>query len=87
MTDHYDNHQCPNADNYNLAQLEQMLLDDLSNIIARHANWLDGRTFQRLCQRVTEAHFERSDLDIVVNHQEALSLNLIVSAALDKAAK
>ncbi|MFU2988837.1 hypothetical protein ACOAOY_11870 [Pseudomonas aeruginosa] len=31
---------------------ENEILDSLGRIISTHADWLDGRTFQRLCQQV-----------------------------------
>lgn len=42
---------------------EQDIEDRLSLVIAKHADWLDGRTFQRLALRVARAYFEEDDLD------------------------
>ncbi|MEE2474289.1 hypothetical protein [Pseudomonas aeruginosa] len=47
------NHQC-NA-----------VIDAIGEIIGKNADWLDGRTFQRLCQQVARAYFEEQDLDDV----------------------
>ncbi|AOX29896.1 hypothetical protein C0053_05925 [Pseudomonas aeruginosa] len=44
---------------------ENEILDSLGRIISTHADWLDGRTFQRLCQQVARAYFEEQDLDDV----------------------
>ncbi|HGK8909609.1 TPA: hypothetical protein ACKAE1_002687 [Pseudomonas aeruginosa] len=41
------------------------ILDSLGRIISTHADWLDGRTFQRLCQQAARAYFEDQDLDDV----------------------
>jgi hypothetical protein len=45
---------------------EHDILHRLSLIVAKHADWLDGRTFQRLCQQVAEAYFEEGDRDRLV---------------------
>lgn len=42
---------------------ENEILDSLGRIIGPHADWLDGRTFQRLCQQAAHAYFEEQDLD------------------------
>lgn len=42
---------------------ENEILDSLGRIISTHADWLDGCTFQRLCQQVARAYFEEQDLD------------------------
>ena len=52
---------------------EQDILNDLGRIIGRHADWLSGRDFQRLCQRAAEAHFEADDLDQLGTVQEFTS--------------
>lgn len=44
-------------------QREDQLVSELSNCIARHAEWLDGRTFQRAAERVARGYFESDDLD------------------------
>ena len=31
---------------------------ELSNIIARHAEWLDGPTFVRLCEQTARGYFD-----------------------------
>lgn len=38
------------------------LENELSAAVGRHADWLDGRTFQRVLMRVAEAHFDVDDL-------------------------
>ncbi|HCW0336151.1 TPA: hypothetical protein SMO35_001252 [Pseudomonas aeruginosa] len=45
---------------------ENEILDSLGRIISTHADWLDGCTFQRLCQQVARAYFEEQDLDSLV---------------------
>lgn len=49
---------------------EQDILSDLGCIIGRHADWLSGREFQRLCQQAAEAYFEADDLDQLGTAQE-----------------
>ncbi|EML4273899.1 hypothetical protein ACFZOW_30045 [Pseudomonas aeruginosa] len=44
---------------------ENEILDSLGRIISMHADWLDGCTFQRLCQQAAHAYFEEQDLDDV----------------------
>lgn len=48
-----------------MSDRENQLVSELSNCIARHACWLDGRTFQKLAQRVAEGYFDSDDLDRV----------------------
>ncbi|MFZ3206396.1 MAG: hypothetical protein WA161_21355 [Pseudomonas sp.] len=43
--------------------LEDQLVGELSNLIAKHAEHLDGRTFQRAAERVARGYFEGDDLD------------------------
>lgn len=45
------------------ADKKTTLIDDLTNIVGRHADWLDGRTFQQACMTVAEGYFEDEDLD------------------------
>lgn len=45
------------------ADKKTTLIDDLTNIVGRHADWLGGREFQQACQTVAEAFFEDEDLD------------------------
>ncbi|HHK2986700.1 TPA: hypothetical protein ACQROE_001514 [Pseudomonas aeruginosa] len=42
---------------------ENEILDSLGRVIGTHADWLGGRTFQRLCQQAARAYFEEQDLD------------------------
>lgn len=42
---------------------ENQLIDGLCVLIFQHSDWLDGRTFQRLAERVARANFEEDDLD------------------------
>lgn len=42
---------------------EEQLVDGLCVLIFQHADWLDGRTFQRVAERVARANFEEDDLD------------------------
>lgn len=44
-------------------QREERLVYELSNCIARHADWLSGRDFQRIAERVARGCFEESDLN------------------------
>jgi hypothetical protein len=53
---------------------EQDVIRSLGRIIGRHADWLDGRTFQRLCGQAAGAYFEPADLDREVTHAEAPAL-------------
>jgi hypothetical protein len=63
MTDKSDAElNLPSLDTHSEAELLNMLESDLSNLTAKHSTWLDGKTFQQLCQRVAEAYFEQSDL-------------------------
>ncbi|MCK0537137.1 hypothetical protein [Alcanivorax quisquiliarum] len=37
---------------------ENEILNELANIIARHADWLDGPTFMRLCEQTARGYFD-----------------------------
>lgn len=41
---------------------EAQLQSDLEAVIAKHADWMDGRTWQRLAQLVACGHFAADDL-------------------------
>lgn len=43
----------------------EQLVNEISNLVGKHADWLDGRTFQRLAERVARGYFEGDDLDRV----------------------
>lgn len=49
---------------------EERLVNELSNCIARHADWLSGRDFQRIADRVARGYFEAADLDQLGTAQE-----------------
>lgn len=51
---------------------EERLANELSNCIARHADWLSGRDFQRVTQRVAAAYFEADDLDELCRPEDFL---------------
>ena len=55
--------------------MSKELTDDLARVIARHAGWLDGRTWQRVCHEVAEGYFEADDLAPTVN-MEALAAEI-----------
>ncbi|MNF96231.1 hypothetical protein D3C84_790140 [compost metagenome] len=42
---------------------EQDVIQALARIIAQNADWLDGRTFQRLALHTARSYFEEGDLD------------------------
>lgn len=42
---------------------EEQLVNEISNLVGKHADWLDGRTFQRVAERVARGYFESDDLD------------------------
>lgn len=42
---------------------EKDVIDALGRIIAQNADWLDGRTFQRLALEAADAYFEEGDTD------------------------
>lgn len=42
---------------------KQDVLDAMSRIIGQNADWLDGRTFQRLALTAARGDFEEDDLD------------------------
>lgn len=44
-------------------QNKQDILEAMSRIIAQYADWLDGRTFQRLALTAARGYFEEDDLD------------------------
>lgn len=44
---------------------EKQLEDELSNLIAQHSNWLDGRTFQKVAMQIAAGFFSEDDLDPV----------------------
>jgi hypothetical protein len=46
-----------------ISQLES----DLANLIAKHADWLIGRQFQKAALEMADAHFAPSDLDGYIN--------------------
>ena len=49
---------------------EERLVNELSNCIARHADWLSGRDFQRIAERVARSNFTEDDLDQLGTAQE-----------------
>ena len=49
---------------------EERLVNELSNCIARHADWLSGRDFQRIADRVARGYFEESDLDTYLTAED-----------------
>lgn len=51
------------------------LTDDLARVIARHAGWLDGRTWQQACHEAAEGYFEADDLAPMVD-LEALATEI-----------
>ncbi|WP_068826742.1 hypothetical protein [Pseudomonas sp. BMS12] len=59
---------------------EERLVYELSNCIARHADWLSGRDFQRIAERVARGYFAENDLDEYVTFEE-------LQRAFDEAAK
>ena len=58
----------------NRRENEAEILDALGRLIGQNADWLDGRTFQRLCGQAAGAYFEPADLDREVTHAEAPAL-------------
>ncbi len=52
---------------------EQEILVAFSNIIARHADWLSGRDFQRLAQISAEGYFDADDLDSLFTPEQFAS--------------
>lgn len=65
---------------------EHDLEHELSNLIGRHADWLDGRTWQRLTQQLAEGYFDVADLDRVqVLTPEEAELADALKAAMVKA--
>lgn len=51
---------------------KQDVIDAISRIISRHADWLDGRTFQRLALDASRAYFEEDDLDDYLNAEQGI---------------
>lgn len=67
------------------ADKENEVIDAMSNIIGRHANWLDGRTFQRLALITAEGYFSEDDLDEYSTAEDVLTvLTLAFKAGADE---
>lgn len=49
------------------------LIADLANVVGRHADWIDGRTWQDACSEVAAAYFEASDLREMVDAEALLT--------------
>jgi|GEM_PF-6343770 len=49
---------------------EHRVIDALGSLIATHAEWLDGRTFQRLTTQAAETYFPENDLDVFFSPEE-----------------
>ena len=48
--------------------------NELGDIVARHADWLDGPTFMRLCEQTARAYFD--DLPGMEDFAQALRKEL-----------
>lgn len=62
-----------------MSERMEQLRNDLAAVIARHAAWLDGRTFQEAALHVAGAYFPADDLADLVDVEalaEALSAEL-----------
>ena len=46
---------------------------DLAAVIAKHCDWLDGRTWQKVSAQMGEALFEAGDLDPQINVPELVA--------------
>lgn len=62
---------------------ENEILDSLGRIISTHADWLDGRTFQRLCQQAARAYFEVQDLDDVGTFDDLQKSAVLLGQAMN----
>jgi hypothetical protein len=58
----------------NRRENEAEILNALGRLIGQNADWIDGRTFQRLCGQAAGAYFEPADLGREVTHAEAPAL-------------
>ncbi|MDP3816686.1 hypothetical protein [Pseudomonas sp.] len=58
----------------NRSDNEAEILNALGHLIGQHADWLDGRTFQRLCGLAADAYFEPDDLDSELDPDEVPGL-------------
>lgn len=52
---------------------ENDLVRDLTAVIAKHASWLDGRTFLACSMRVAEGYFEAEDLPSLIDADAVLA--------------
>ncbi|WP_339487848.1 hypothetical protein [Pseudomonas sp. EL_65y_Pfl2_R95] len=69
------------------ADKENEVIDAMSNIIGRHADWLDGRTFQRLALVTAEGYFSKDDLDNYGTAEEVCTvLTLAFKGAVEELA-
>ncbi|HBP0911838.1 hypothetical protein ACM719_03770 [Pseudomonas aeruginosa] len=62
---------------------ENEILDSLGRIISTHADWLDGRTFQRLCQQAARGYFEEQDLDDVGTFDDLQKSTALLDQAMN----
>lgn len=60
---------------------EQELEIELSNIIAHHADWLDGPTFWELCKTAAYAYFD--DLPMPGDFEQAAAKAMRAELGLD----
>jgi len=62
----------------------ERLVHDLSLLVGRHADYLDGPTFQQACQRVAEAYWPASELAIGPRSDQAADLVAAIRVGLAK---